>query len=176
MKWRIEGTAREARTCFGVFTGGASPNDIADAIDVSTQDNLMPVLWDGIEYVGCTVEDGDGNFFESFASATGGQANPGNTVNTTFLVKKITGVTGRKNRGRMYLPGVAEFGVDPNGVLDESYRDGVQAAVSAWYAWTTADFAGDMCILHTSVGDDPTDVLSLLVDPRAGSQRRRMRS
>lgn len=96
------------------------------------------------------------------------------SLDDSFLLKKQTGVGGRRNRGRMYQLGVAEGAVDAAGTI-------LSSAVTDWNADLTAflvDILGDavfesLVILHNDVGA-PTVVNSIIADGRIANQRRRI--
>ncbi len=100
--------------------------------------------------------------------------------NCAFLLHKRSGLGGRKNRGRMYLPGVNEALVDDKGLMSTTAINGVNAAAAATLADIIAiEGVERMVILHTQplgpVGTVPTPVTTLLLDPVLGTQRRRLR-
>lgn len=105
--------------------------------------------------------------------------------NNAFLVHKRTGKSGRRNRGRLYLPGVEETAVDDRGVLTGAFLGTYQGWLTTWLARFGAGALLEfgMCILHTypeggsTAGSemDPTRVTSLVLDPVIATQRRRLR-
>jgi hypothetical protein len=100
--------------------------------------------------------------------------------NCAFLLHKRSGLGGRRNRGRMYLPGVNEALVDNKGLMSSTATNGVNAAAAAMLAnMTNGGGVVRMVILHTQTlgpgGTVPTPVTTLLLDPVLGTQRRRLR-
>jgi hypothetical protein len=100
--------------------------------------------------------------------------------NCAYLVHKLSGLTGRRNRGRLYLPGGIEGEVDGNGRLSVAHRNGVQTGMNTFKTSIDACAAFDgMYVLHNlpiaSPSIPPTKVTSLLVDPVIATQRRRLR-
>ena len=98
-------------------------------------------------------------------------------ANVALLVKKSTSLGGRQNQGRMYLPWALEDGsVDDVGVLGTSPRAGWQDAFDDFLAnLSSADIP--LAVLHSPCphGDEvPALVTAMLVDPRMGTQRRRL--
>lgn len=95
--------------------------------------------------------------------------------NCAYLIKKITGVGGRRNRGRMYVPGVPENVVDAAGNLLAAEIDAIQGMLGTWFTALQAITAlGDPVILHNN-SSTPTPITSFQCDPRIATQRRRMR-
>lgn len=116
-------------------------------------------------------------------SATGGATGGPLPQNCAALVRKRTGAAGRRGRGRMYWPGVAEGDVGPTGVLTEALRTSLQNRYAAWLALLVASPAGSgpvpPVILHraegTGVEPPPTVITAFQVDTRVATQRRRLR-
>lgn len=109
--------------------------------------------------------------------------------NCAILIDKNTNRAGRRNRGRMFVPGAGEDETEASGALTApslvrwtEYADGVFGLADG----PTTNL-GDAVILHSYVwtGDVdpgppvgfpvPTVITSLTVDPMIGTQRRRMR-
>lgn len=91
-----------------------------------------------------------------------------------LLVSKTSGLAGRSNRGRMYIPGQSESNVDGAGTVLSTFRTTAQGAMDT--------FLGDldtletpMVILHNDPADTPTVVTALTVQNKVATQRRRLR-
>lgn len=100
---------------------------------------------------------------------------PGVTVPNILavLVRKGTGLGGRKNRGRMFVPPFQfdEAAVDNNGVLAAPNVTDLQAR---WDAFNTAIGTDSMpVLLHSDPLDTPTDIGDFTVRPRLHRQTRR---
>jgi hypothetical protein len=97
-----------------------------------------------------------------------------------LLLQKRTGLSGRRNRGRMYLPGINEAVVDSRGQVLAASIASLNASLATWlgkFGTIMADF-DNMVILHSlgiSGAPPPTVVTQMLVDPVAATQRRRLR-
>lgn len=107
-------------------------------------------------------------------------SNPGNVENAyvspqvSALVKLVTGLPGRSNRGRIYLPGVLpEADVDQRGNIS-SARVGLLQLAMDNLATRLATVDGQFRILHSDV-EAPTAVTSYVVQSVAATQRRRLR-
>lgn len=103
----------------------------------------------------------------------GGTAGNVTPPNTSILVRKNTSLGGRHGQGRMFLPGVIETVVGDGGVLDTTFRNGLQ---SDWNDFLAALLLSEitMCLLHSDE-TAPTVVTSLAVQAVAATQRRRLR-
>lgn len=115
--------------------------------------------------------------FESAgAVVVGSNAGPGLPPNCAFLVQKRTGLGGRRNRGRFYLPagfGVGEDSVPITGVMAEAQRAALDTRIN------NAMFnATDLVLFHdelTPGGTVPTPITSLIMQARLATVRRRLR-
>lgn len=94
--------------------------------------------------------------------------------NVAVLVRKSTGIGGRRGRGRMFLPPfcVGEEGIGANGVLEGSTRTTIQTNVSAWFAGLAPVLLHDSSPLPVP---DPTPITAFVVDLTVATQRRRLR-
>jgi len=90
--------------------------------------------------------------------------------NCALLIKKVTGLGGRKGRGRMFLP-VFNFGGD-NFLANGNLGGGVKTTMDTALAGLLADF--DWVLLHSD-STPPTPITALVCDPKLATQRRRMR-
>lgn len=94
--------------------------------------------------------------------------------NVAVLVRKSTGLGGRRGRGRMFLPPfcVGEEGIAANGILDGTTRSTLQTNVDAWFDGLAA------VLLHDSQPTPvpaPTPITGFTVDLTVATQRRRLR-
>lgn len=96
------------------------------------------------------------------------------TPQVAYLLRKNTGFGGRAYRGRMFVPGVVEGNVTDAGLLDTTFRTALQAAADNFLAALDAQ-GNPMVLLHTSALIAPTPVVSLVVDAKVATQRRRLR-
>jgi hypothetical protein len=103
--------------------------------------------------------------------------------NCAVLVRKRTSSAGRRGRGRIYMPGIAESEVNPAGVIGTTTRNNWQTAAENWFEACRdgADtfVAYPMVVLHRSEGagvePPPTVITALEVDTVIATQRRRLR-
>lgn len=93
--------------------------------------------------------------------------------NIAILIKKLSGFSGRKNRGRMFVPpfSLGQNATSPTGMLDPAFVAGTQVVADALVAPDTCQTV----ILHTSALDDPVDIATLVVENQIATQRRRLR-
>jgi hypothetical protein len=94
--------------------------------------------------------------------------------NSCFLVGKTTLLGGRKGRGRCFVPGVREDMVSDTGVIDETFRFGVQGEWDTMIAAWSAVLGGEPYLLHTTDDPAPTIIESMSVQSVIATQRRRL--
>ena len=138
--------------------------------------NVLPLLSSGLTFDGVLVKrgpDATGAIQFSPSGDVGGASSSAIAPNVAALVRKVTGMGGRKNRGRLFLPGLVESVVDYAGRLDPTFQGNLQ---DAWNDFQTAIEADSLTpvVLH---GDNtaPTVVTSFGVDSTVATQRRRLR-
>lgn len=173
-KFITSGVGRKAAITHGVQLTGTDFGEAraADLYDLFVLE-VMPSLTSNVSLQSVLVKYGpssSGPAFEHGGSAVGGFASAGMAPNSAYLVRKRTALGGRANRGRLYLPGVAEAAVDESGNIDPS---GLQTNINDWFAGLSA-LGMPMYLLHTG-SSDPTDVSNLVVDSKIATQRRRLR-
>ena len=98
-------------------------------------------------------------------------------ANCAWLVQKLTGFAGKKNRGRCFLPGVPVEGIQ--GINPNLHDTGQLAAMQTeWNDFYSALITADLLpvILHQEgVADAPRAVTEFRVNERLATQRGRMR-
>jgi len=107
------------------------------------------------------------------AAVTGTFSGTQMTPNVAYLLRKVTASGGRRNRGRMYLPGVNEGNVDGTGAVDGTAIGKLNTAGSDFITDTGAADIG-LFILHSD-GGTPTEITSFVASPKVATQRRRLR-
>jgi hypothetical protein len=126
------------------------------------------------------IESAPGQGVISFVGSnrfTGGSATL--PQNIALLVRKRSGLVGRRYRGRMYIPGIQENYVSARGEVLTQFRTDVNVNLAAFLAAVqSAGGVTNMVILHSNVAGAPiapTVVTSLDLDPVVATQRRRLR-
>jgi len=169
---------RGAQITYGIDNTGSS----LSAADVASAAN------DAWAATGLTLQVSDIRFFQTkaklgpnstgieavFSDPTAGtRVQDPTTPQVTVLGIKNTALGGRKQKGRMFVPGVAEEDVDGSGIVSS-------AAIGSWNT-AFADLltnlstnAIPMVLLHTDA-TAPTAVTSIVLSNLASTQRRRLR-
>lgn len=100
-------------------------------------------------------------------------------MNTATLVNKVTGIAGRRYRGRMFSPPfISESNVDAAGTIAAGALSALQTLWNNAYTDLTVNanpiLELDPVLLHGN-GDPPTPITSFQVSQRIGTIGRRMR-
>jgi hypothetical protein len=181
----LAGDAEEMLVTMGfrIFSGfGINPAG-AELLADSFAANMINLCAAGYTFRGLRASDGpdgEGQVHEVERSVASTSTKLGIPPNTAYLTRKITGLGGRRNRGRFYMPGVSEVDVDNTGLLTATHRTNYQTSVNAWFAQNNAGAEIEAhALFHETPegapGIAPTDITSLLVQPKVGTQRRRLR-
>lgn len=95
--------------------------------------------------------------------------------NTAALVSLSSGLVGRSNRGRIYMPGVVgEAEVSATGTIEASALTSLQGVIN-YLGAALGDVSASLVILHSATSD-PTLVTSAQVQSVVATQRRRLRA
>lgn len=118
--------------------------------------------------------DGDPAVFESNSSAAAGSRHldlaPPQTMG---LIKKSTTLTGRKNRGRLFIHDVPDSQCDDAGNLSSTAVGLLQDIANVWdSAIGVGALVGGAVILHSVVGA-PTPITSMVAETKVATLRRR---
>lgn len=153
-------------------------NDCFDAwVASGMQDNTTnSTTLVGVEGAFGTLGDGDFRVESSNGSQAGNSTADPLPNNCAWLFKKLTGLGGRKNRGRMYYPDVLATAVLGDGSINTPSREDIQTGLDDWITKTEA-VAGlvELHLLHTDESDNPTPISQIVVQNKIATQRRRMR-
>jgi|tagenome__1003787_1003787.scaffolds.fasta_scaffold20480459_2 hypothetical protein len=103
----------------------------------------------------------------------GGVAHVASVASESFLVHKYTGLGGRKNRGRIFLPGLSDQDRDPYGVLIGSKVTELQNNLTDFYGLLQSSNLQPR-LLHSDA-TPPTNILQFQLDGKIATQRRRLR-
>lgn len=166
------GGTKIASTTFGVGTLPSAA--LLDGI----LDSYNTTVWQVVGSTQCTMVGGtirDALFtYEAPYSEPGSVATALAPPNVSVLVKKVTVGAGRKNRGRLYPPGIA---------YDNTFNDGGEMTITDAGEYTAAfenfreamqEEPGGMVILHNDE-TAPTPIVALQAERVAATQRRRLR-
>lgn len=96
--------------------------------------------------------------------------------NCAYLIHKQTAAGGRSGKGRWYMPSAAEGVVDSVGNIDSATITAMNTACAGYISDMGAIIGVDSTfLLHSLVGDIPNAVVSMVLDGKIATQRRRLR-
>jgi len=156
-----QGVNNQAESIFDAWATAGALWTAQDAQTVLNEVRVLRRIASGELESGLHVED-----------RAGSQAGEGAPPQVALLIQKITGLAGRKNRGRMYVPGV--IATTQGGGWGGTFISDTQGRANTFFtALGTA--SADMVILHNNQLDTPTPVTGLNVVALSATQRRRIR-
>ena len=175
-------------------TAAQTAQACADAIQGAFNASLADALSDLVTIPPPTVKRGDGTTTPAVAVASGGSSSGGTDMsplpspNIACLLKKITSLAGRENRGRTYLPwAFGEAGISDTGLLGGGQVTAVQDAADEFLTLVAAADL-PMVICNRTITTNPTPppatyisayvtgavVTQWTLEAYAATQRRRM--
>ncbi len=124
--------------------------------------------------------DGQGPRFQVDRATVGVKALPPVPPNTAILVQKRTALGGRRNRGRMYIPGIPEGEISGAGTITAAQLAVYNTAAEGLRTELAAlSFVSECVIFHTTLDTAPaiapTVITSMNVSAKCATQRRRLR-
>jgi hypothetical protein len=175
MQFAIGGGDHYSYCVFGVENiANLGPEYIADNVGINMNESLLTLLCDSTTLREIRVVTGEDLFHVSTINESGDIVSPQATPQVAYLLKKVTNVIGKKNRGRMYLPGVQETMVGNTGFVDGTRAADLTVAGNFFLAKQLADDI-PMYLLHSNPADAPNFVDRLECDTKVATQRRRLR-
>ncbi len=199
LKWLAAGDQQPMICTLGLDVVSASsptPSEVANLVSTAWLSAwAITTLSSLYTFIGTEVtfgpQPGEGPSAEDVRASVGTLAASPLTSNTALLVKKLTALGGRRNRGRMYLPGgyVGEVDVDQNGFITVANTAILQARMANFYSNLVVPAPTlQPVILHQGErlnpgvrpaafgpAPPPTPMTSFSVQRQVGTQRRRMR-
>lgn len=156
----------------------------ADRMFAAVQQNIMPRAWDGMSLSRVVARVGQDGGDDVIAESTlgpvaGGLAGGFLPQNSALLVRKVSGLGGRRNRGRSYWPGLLRDGDVSNvGQLEAGVRADLQGRMDDFMDSLLATDPGPALqpvILHRTGVLAPTPFSQYVVEPTVATQRNRLR-
>lgn len=170
----VDGSSELAMATLGIATPDPFTATLVEVAGDIYRDSILTELASNVTLITVRGVVGAGVLAEVAYADNGGAAVDPCPPQVSYLINKITGVPGRQNKGRMYLPGVRENQVDGGGQISGGQITGINGALDNLYADLVAAFM-DPVVLHSSVGDTPTTITALRCSSLVGTQRGRLR-
>ena len=174
----LAGDSGEMGITFGVDIPAAPSQAIANQISTRVTTFLKAVGSSSYTMAGVrmTFQDETGPIIFDSVTGAGVGANAAACVpqNTAYLFTKGTAFGGRRNRGRMFVPGVREGDVDNVGVVLPATVTALNTSAATLLAGLVTD-GNPMVLFHSEAPFTPPFVQTMLCQPVAATQRRRLR-
>ncbi len=182
-QYQLAGDAEAMYTHLAYELSGVPSQAAVDAGFTAWQLAFRSHASSGMNLAGGHVLIGDSGGSIRFDSSITGIVGTGTGTlvpqNTAYIIRKTTASGGRRNRGRMYVPGVLEGVVSEAGVLAGATITALNASAATLKpggaVHTAFGFLGDPVILHDSGSQTPTPITDLGAQLLVGTQRRRLR-
>lgn len=176
------GAPEGAEVTFGVdnTATGLTAEQIGNSVETALLDADVRSVWsDDINLDTILVKKGPnatGASAEVAVNQGGLRSGDADSPNTAILIHKVTEQGGRAGRGRMYWPGVPANLVSVAGILDSEYVSNENTDLANFLTELTEQDI-PMVLLHGegSPISTPTPVISLEIDSKVATQRRRLR-
>jgi hypothetical protein len=173
----LSGDPETMVTTTGLAIAGDPLEAVNNRASIFMSNTTAAQLGGGWTFRGCQLRTGGagatGAIFEAPRSLVGAGNPSGLPNNCSYLLKKITDLTGRRGRGRFYIPPYlgGEDQVSPAGVITESTR------VALLDYFVLAIPVANTVLLHDTLPNvmAPTPIVTYLLDTRIATQRRRLR-
>jgi len=169
------GDAEKMYITFGIAASGDA-EATAEGILEETDGTIANLMTTGYAFDACRIVTPTVDVLVEGTPVDGTVSGNAVPQNTAYLVRKTTGVRGRHNQGRFFLPGVPVSKVDPVGALLPAWVTSAQTNLTGFLDAVVAltDVSG-IVILHGDGGPSPTPVLGFALQNRVATQRRRLR-
>jgi len=174
-EWTDDNDPHTATNVMHFLAPGKSESEVFDALDANVTADMWGLTHNATQIHEVKITKLDG-VADTFIYGTGDAAQWSGSGGTSWipqvcaLVKLTTGAGGRRGRGRVYLPWLAE-GMQDNGVVDPTVR------ASSQLAWV--EFANNMAadgvalVVASYVGEAVNQVQAVNVENLVATQRRR---
>lgn len=185
LKFRLalDNDQEEMLCTLGAQTTAASASDRIACLNSAMDtwgDNVLPLQSTTYRLLGVDgvfgTAGGDLPLSSTDPPRTGGDSDAAAWPNTALLVRKVSGVGGRRNRGRMFVPGIQTNQVNLNGIVQPTPLAAYGTAFTNFLLGIESGSFLDRAVIFHATGDPtPTVIETLQVDSVVATQRRRLR-
>jgi len=155
-----------------------TPTTLATELADAFGDNICPPLVDDVSLTETRLRIGtpEGEIVVSvFGDRPGNESGPSLPPNCAWPATKFSAFGGRANRGRWFLPGIAETLVDQSGAISETAIDDMNLGLAGFLVdLAAADFTP--VILHSDEELAPTVILAMISGNLIYTRGSRLRS
>lgn len=186
LRFALDDYPRQAVTTWAFKLNGTilDPDELAEKQYEAWTNGWAAHYDNNVTFTGCRVlvgQDAADPLVGWYEGSQKGQAGNRQTVSPAIalLIEKRTGLGGRRNRGRMYLPwAVPENVLSEAGTISSQGMAPLRQSAQAFFenfSDTPIEENGieHMALLHGAFLGPPTEVTSLSVSPVVSTQRRR---
>lgn len=182
-RFALDNDSEEMLCTLGAETTAGSAADRIAAVNSAMDswgDNVLPLQSSTYRLLGVDGVFGDASGDIPISSTdparVGGDTDAAAWPNTALLVRKVSGLGGRRNRGRMYVPGIQVNQVNLNGIVQPTPLAAYGTAFTNFLLGIeSGSFLDRAVIFHSTAPLTPTVIESLQVDSVVATQRRRLR-
>jgi len=161
---------------FGVeHTSEVELDEVASLIFTDWVTNFSFVQCSNIITEKVKVRTGVGTEAEFIGKEPGVLAGEACPPNVSILLRKVTGVVGRGQKGRMYLAGAREADITAGGDITEDYFGDLDDAAQDFASAIATDVGQIHVLHHEGSALSPTPVITMRCEPLVATQRRRLR-
>lgn len=173
------GIGHECQNVWAFATSGAIGPTQADQISAALAPSYKAQLNGAGRFEGVHILIGNGTDSPGFIDSTSGAGAGarGNALAAPMcmgLIKKQTAFSGRKNRGRIFIPDMTEGDVGDDGSVQSAGLVLLSNIASAWFpGLATAVVAVDEPVLLHGDDSTPTEIVGWTVETKVATLRRR---
>lgn len=180
------GTQPYVVTCGIALPTGVDLQEVVDFSFATWAERWMPNTFSEFTLENCTLTvnapgGGLGSVISANDPVPGDADGAAGLVAAAVLVNKRTGQLGRKGRGRFFIPGLlGESDIDVTGVLSDSTVAVYATLAAAWLSLMQEGEDGwgaspNPYVLHSDASLTPSAINRLVVSPKVGILRKRLR-
>lgn len=166
----------------GMLVDDETYGDLPDRAADAWGSTMASITSSAVDLVHVIVKEGPnstGPTFEWLGEEPGVDAGALPPPNCAVLVRKITGLGGRKQRGRAYIPGVSSFSASLDSAGNFSSGDAAEITTAVGNFFTGIDTLFETTsvapVLLHSDSTPPTTIAAFSCEPKLATQRRRLR-
>jgi hypothetical protein len=181
----LDGSTKIFQTVFQIKTTGATTAEAVDTFMRTWTTGSSRPFAVAQMYVGYTLAKSEAylntagvvTYFLNETAVVGTKSGSNGTpINTSILIKKNTGIVGKRYRGRFMLPNmwVPESDISQAGIIGST---GIAAVQTLWNSTMSDMLASDSDFVlgHSTSEVLPTPFTTVTVQPKIGTMRRRIR-